>query len=358
MTSLEYMGIIGEILPLCGLRLDKFIDYSGKSYRLRIGKTDIAIDAPARMCITKYIRDSPATPTDFAFAVRKRIDNSRLVSVSLHEADRVVVFEFEKEGEAFRLVFEMFSSGNCVLLSGDGTCLVAAEYNEWKDREIRQKKQYLFPKSDFSRERMLDVKAAISAKFISACLSRLPIGTIYTNEALARAGIGEKIKGTDLSESQVEKIGKELADIVDSQKPLLYFDGGKPVEFALTALAGMGGKEAREMPTLSECVDEYYNANTPARETEKQIQETKEIARIREMQEKQAEHMQMLDAAAISSSAAGKAILENMELVEAAIEYAKKGKASDAEKNAILQAMEKSGRLRIDKKGGTLEIEL
>ncbi|HQT44489.1 MAG TPA: NFACT family protein [Candidatus Micrarchaeota archaeon] len=351
------MRIAQEIQPLCGLRLDKFVDY-GKSYRLRIGKTDIGIDAPARMNITKYIRDSPAAPTDFAFAVRKRIDNARLVSVSLHEADRVVVFEFEKEGEVFRLVFEMFSSGNCVLLAGDSTCLVASEYNEWKDREIRQKKPYLFPKSDFTRERMLDVNAAISGKFVSSCLSKLPIGTIYTNEALARSGIGEKIKGTELSESQVEKIGKELAGIVESQKPLLYFDGGKPVEFALTPLAAMEGKEAREMPTLSECVDEYCNANTPARETEKQIQETKEIARIREMEARQEEHMRMLDAAAISSGAAGKAILENMELVDAAIEYAKKGKATDSEKNAILNALEKAGKLGIDRKKGTLEIEL
>ncbi|MFA5106647.1 MAG: NFACT family protein [Candidatus Micrarchaeia archaeon] len=358
MTSLEYMRIVSELGPLCGQRLDKFVDYGGKSFRLRIGKADIAIDAPLRINLTKYIRDSPQTPTDLAFSVRKRIANARLESVFQHEADRVVAFLFSKDGEEFTLVFEMFSTGNCVLLDKDSVCMAAAEYNEWKDREIRLKKPYKFPAPQVPREGMFGVEAVISGKYVSACLSRLPIGTIYTNEALCRLGIGQKAKGTDLTPGQAAEIGKELRGMAESQKPVLYTGpDGKPEEFALTELSGMEGLAKKEMPSLSECADEYYNAN-PAAVPKEDSGQGKEMARLAEMEARQQEHMAALEAQAKSSGDAGKAILANLALVEAAIEYAKKGHVADREMTGKAMALEKAGKLRIDRKTGRLEMEL
>ncbi len=359
MTSFEYMKIVEELASLVGQRIEKFIDYGEKSYRFRIGKSDIAIDAPLRMNITKYIKDSPATPADFAFAVRKRIENGRLAAVSLHEADRVVVFKIEKDNEIFELVFEMFSSGNCALVGLDGVCIVAAEHNEWKDREIKPKKPYQFPKSQVTRDKMFDVEGAISGKFISACLSRLPIGTMYTNEALERCGIGQKTVASELDKNQVAQIEKTLREIVEKPVPVIYTEkDGTPCEFALTEIWIMKGKEAKRLGTFSECIDEFYKSNRIVSKTAPVSAEDKELARLREVEAKQSEHIQKLAGDAESASASGKAILENLELVDAAIEYAKKGKLSEHEKMAKVQALEKSGKLKIDKKTGILEIEL
>ncbi len=358
MSSLEYMQIVRELQPLAGQRLEKFVDYGAKSFRLRIGKTDIAIDAPVRMNITKYIRDSPQTPTDFAFAVRKRIGNARLDSVFQHEADRVIAFEFSKENEKFTLVFEMFASGNCVLADKDSICMAAAEYDEWKDREIRVKKPYKFPAARIGKAGMFDVSSAISGKFISSCLSALPIGTAYTNTALARLGIGQKTKGSELEPAQIEAIGETLREMAAKPVPRMYFDaGGKPMEFALADLDGFNDSRPQEFPTLSECADEYYNANPASAHGGQEEGESPEVARLEEMEKKQSEHIAGLEAQAKEAGAAGKAIISSLALVESAIAYAK-GKRPEPDMAAQIARLEKSGKLKIDRKNGKLEIEI
>ncbi|MBM3229509.1 hypothetical protein FJZ26_03695 [Candidatus Parvarchaeota archaeon] len=358
MASLEYMFLVRELEGLAGERLEKFVHFGGKSFRLKIGGTDIAIDAPARANMTKYIADSPKTPTDFCLQVRSRIEGALLKGVRQHEADRVIYFELEKAGEKFTLVFEMFSGGNCILVGGEGKILNVLVQEEWKDRALKPKQDYKFPQTAIPKSGMLDAKSIVSGKYISSCLSRLPIGTMYTNEALARCAIDQKTPASSLAGSEIARLEGVLHQIAGTCASTVYFDsGGKAIEFSTTGLA-LKASATKAYGSLSEAADEYYLQNPLASISEEQKAQTERLEKLIAMEKSQLEAIGRLEAQAAQLSVAGRKILENLGLVEQCIEFAAKNDEAGAQAKKFCTALCKSGKLSVDRKKGRLEIEL
>lgn len=322
MSGLEYSFVISELAPsLIGRHFGRIRKLGEKTYRMKIGSTELLCELGVRLHATRYLEEAEQTEK-FTEKLSKELDNAKLVNMEQINHDRIVSFVFDRAS----LIFEMFGDGNAILVR-DGKIVCAHRYESWSDREIKAGSEYKPPKTAPS------AKLELTEKYVIVSLMRLPLGKQYALEALTRAGIDEKKQGDKLTQEEVAKLERVISDIRTNAKPLAFCDDGKLVDFALAPLSVYASLEKKESATLSEAADEYYmHAEKPNPRLEKLLK------RLEAQQERLAE----LAEEAKQNKAKGDLIYERYAEVEKAISMAKSGKSKG----------------KLDKKEKTVELEL
>jgi predicted ribosome quality control (RQC) complex YloA/Tae2 family protein len=331
MSALEYSFMAAELASrLNGKHFDRIRKLGEGVYRMKIGTTEILCELGIRIHETRYLAEG-AEPDKFVEKVAKELDNSRLISLEQVNNDRIISFVFEKG----TLIFEMFGKGNAILVRY-GVTVCASKYEKWAGREITVGKPYSQPPQASSSA------LEISDRYIIVSLMKMPLGKEYAAEALARAGIDEKMPGNRLGENERSKLERELATIRSSAKPVVFYEAGKPADFALTPLAKYQKLEARPFASLSEAADEYYaNVELPDPEVEKLVRRL----------DKQRERVQELADEEHTNRKKGDYVYAHYKEIEHLLALAREGKSGELEKPGV-----KVG--KIDKKEKTIELEL
>ncbi|MBU0586158.1 NFACT family protein [Candidatus Micrarchaeota archaeon] len=190
MNNIECTYILRELSSLCGKHFSKIQKIANDTYRMKIGDEHILIQLPLRLGIAKYISES-GEPDNFVQHTKKLLHNQRLLSVSQHSGDRIILFEFEKN----KLICELFSKGNILILDEENKILNAIREESWKDRSTFRGNTYSPPPSNFAS----GIRISLSDKYIIVCLLKLPLGKEYAKELLSRSSIDEKTPGNSLS---------------------------------------------------------------------------------------------------------------------------------------------------------------
>ncbi len=327
MSALEYSFIVSELAPkIVGKHFDRIRKLGDGVYRMKIGTSEILCELGVRIHETRYLEEG-AEPDKFVEKAGKELDNARLVSLEQVNNDRILSFAFDKG----TLVFEMFGNGNAVLVR-NGITLCAVKYEKWAGREIAAGKPYSPPSAPFTALETSD-------RYIIVSLMKLPFGKEYAAEALARAGIDEKAPGNKLGSSELLKLEHELQNIRSSAKPVVFYENGKPADFALAPLSRYRNSEARGCASLSEAADEYYaNVEVPNPEVEKLVRRL----------EKQRERLQELMGEEKLNKQKGDFIYSHYAEIEKLLALVKEGK---------FEKLEKAKVARIDKKDRSFEAE-
>lgn len=267
MQNIEYSYIIRELAQLEGKHFSKIYFLGENLYRLKIGDVHIIIQIPLRIGIAKYIVKSEE-PTGFVEKIRKELNNQKLLKVYQCDKDRIVALEFEEN----TLFFEMFAKGNIILVdngkteinkSGKITELLSG--GSWKNRTLARNTEYKKPESELIE----DLEKTLSEKYLIVCLLKLPLGKEYVKDMLEKCGINEKKTGSELSMDEINCLKNEYNVIHEIQKPYLFLENGKPVDYGLVKFKKYENLEAKEMETLSEAMEEYYASISGPRKNEK-----------------------------------------------------------------------------------------
>jgi predicted ribosome quality control (RQC) complex YloA/Tae2 family protein len=358
LSNLEYTYLCKELQSLVGRRLDKFYDLGEGRFRMKFGDADIICELGKRMNITKYIEKSPETPSGFAMSVRKELEARKLASVSQHGFDRVVVFMFEGSPS---MVFEMFGKGNLVLVQG-GKTKKCFKREEWKDRKTLPGTEYGFPAPAKVAQTpsVPEIKGLLSDKFAASSLSAVPLGSVYVKEALARAKVPEKKKGSELSDAETKLIAEEIERIVRNAKPMGYAKAGRIEEFSLCALSGYCGHEIIEDRSLNELADEYFHQHAgeagAAQASGEQAQRKKQVEKLEKRLAMQRAEIAQFEKSAEEAKAAGDAIYAHYEKIDAMLAKVRELKKAGAPDSEITAALAKLG-ARYDGKKGKVELE-
>jgi predicted ribosome quality control (RQC) complex YloA/Tae2 family protein len=305
MSSLEYSYIISELArSLVGKHFGRIRKLGERTYRMKIGSTEVVCELGVRMHATRYMEESETDK--FTEKINKELDNAKLIAIQQINKDRIVSFVFDKAS----VIFEMFSEGNAILVC-DGKIICAHRYESWSDREIKAGSEYKPPKTTPLE------KLELNQKYVIVTLMKMPLGKQYALEALAKAGIDEKKQGDQLTKEEVSKLERAISDIKTNAKPLVFYDKGKLVEFALAPLSAYASLEKKEFATMSEAADEYYmHAEKPNPKLDKLLKRLeKQEERLAELKEEEKEN-----------KAKGDLIYERYAEVEQALKIAKSGK--------------------------------
>ncbi len=343
MQNLEYSYMARELAQLGGKHFSKIYSLGEKSFRIKIGDAQLVVDLPYRVGIAKYISKSEE-PTGFTEKLKKVLDNQKLFRVYQCGTDRILALEFDKHV----LFLEMFAKGNIILADKEGKIVEILREERWKDRTLEKGETYKEPQS----QSVAGVQEALSEKYAIVCLIKLPLGKEYAKEMLARCKIDEKKPGDALSKEEISCLEKEYSEIPKSPKPYLFLKDGAPADYGLVKFSKYASKtgdaklETREMPSLSEAMEEYYaterleTSNPRLEKLERRLAEQRASLERLKSEEKEAKEK-------------GDFIYSNYQKIEALLELAQK-----AGMNELGKAFKDYKIWKIDKQKKEIELEL
>ncbi len=252
--------------------------WNGEDYTLLI-----SCDTDFRVQLTNLDLENPPKPPNFTMLLRKHLSGGKIARITQRELDRVLKISVdkkieEKEGEIVRkeLYVELMGRNSNLFLVQDDKILGVLKEKENERRPISPGSSYKLPPKqdkvdpfDLSENRFREFLDPDKPTWRNLLNNIEGIGPVLAKEITVRAGVPPG--KTDLSESDrdslweaTEKFFDELASGVN---PVVYQEGGKPVEFSPIELESYSDKEKITYTTLSESLDHYLKARETSYET-------------------------------------------------------------------------------------------
>ncbi len=267
-TALELGLVIKELKQkVVGSYLKKFYDLGNGSFRISFHSqgTNFMLYCSLLLTLneTSYAEEAGAA-TNFAIAVRKRIDDSKVMGIYQHSSDRIAVIEVQAGSAKHRMIMEMFGKGNLILVDGDDNIEVCYRTISYRDRDVRPRSKYVFPEGasieldgadSVSVAEMLNSVSVSGGRLISELSKRLNIGPIYLEDIIKSAGLDPRGK---LDRDGVERLGEEIMSFLDRIKrpaPAVYMKDGEIIDYSLVPLRKYEGLDREECVTISEMLD-------------------------------------------------------------------------------------------------------
>ncbi|MBI2668928.1 NFACT family protein [Candidatus Woesearchaeota archaeon] len=206
------------------------------------------------LCLTAK-KETVERQSGFCLLLRKYLDNATVKAIYQKDSERIVVLELQKE-QKYNLIIELFSKGNIILADEQWTILGALQEQVWKDRSVKIKEKYVFPKSvNWKTITVKELTALIrksDKKNIATMLATdLGLGGTFAEELLRRADLDKnmlpaEIKGAKKIFMELKKLREQLK----SPPGYVYAESISPIPLSTPPL--------RTTATLSEAVDGFY----------------------------------------------------------------------------------------------------
>ncbi len=357
LSSFDIKACVEELKELVGGKVEKVYHHPPNEIRIRIyagKKVDLVIEAGRRIHLTKFPKQAPRFPSAFAMLLRKHLEGARIASIEQYDFDRVVVIDFERGEEKRRLVAELFSKGNVVLLDGDDRVIMPLKHT------VKVGEHYKFPEQ---RGRKDEDREVVKVLAMSG------LGGLYAEEVCLRAGIDKKKKYSELDEEEIRRINDELQKLMSfSPKPQIVLKNGDYFDVVPMDLLYYSDYEKKYFETFNDALDDYYSKKLSEID-EIETQKSEELEKLKKRLEIQRSSLKKFQEEEELYRRIGDAIYENYQLVEKilqAFNAARKSKSWDE----IAEIVKRNEKLRKLVKGikpeknsiivrvGDLDIEL
>lgn len=348
---------------ISGSYIKKFYDMGGGRFKLVLHKEDklvLYIDMLRTANLTG-VSEQAGQATAFAMAVRKRMENSKITGVEQHGSDRILIMHISGAKD-YTMIIEMFAKGNLIITDKDYRIELCYRIADLRDRQVRPKALYVFPKSDSisiypldskALDRVLEEAAASSAGAVSFLSKRINIGPVYLEEIIRGCGLDPRER---LGREWIGKLSSAITSFLGGLgKPQFsaYIDENGIVDYSVVPLGRHAGKKMVEYGSLNELLDGLYmGQRLDTRDEEKE----RKVKEIEISIGKQKESAASLKEKAVEYGNAANRIFENMNEINALISYMRENRRAGA--------AELSGEFRgfrilgIDLKNKTVRIDI
>lgn len=276
MTSFDIASVVQEIKALVK---DTFIDniYQINIFTLVLNlrkpsqaPLNLLIEAGKRFHLTSYIVSKPLKPPAFCMAMRKYLKNGRIIEVSQHEFERIIILKVKTREDIFQIVCEIFGEGNIILVNQQNKILHALTYKRMRDRNILRNEIFKYPPPSgrnplkLSREEFEKIRELRKLEIVRGLTQFLAIGGLYAEEVLLRAGIDKNALCDSLTGQQIDEIFNQLNNIrsfIDTGKTepcVIVNEKGELIDVTPVQLKKYENYEQRKYESFNEAVDEYY----------------------------------------------------------------------------------------------------
>ncbi|MBI2143089.1 NFACT family protein, partial [Candidatus Woesearchaeota archaeon] len=187
-------------------------------------KRFLVIAAPSAVFSAVSKPETAEKPGGFCGMLRQHLGNVRLISVSQLGSERIVEVIFSLKQRRLRLIVELFSKGNLILVDEKNVIICCAEHQAWKDRTVRPGFAYQQPPAtaDFAsmNEAQFGLAVLSSEKdsVVKALAVDLGLSGAYAEELCSAAVIDKDKKPQQLSQSELAALFSSLQKLL-SRKP-------------------------------------------------------------------------------------------------------------------------------------------
>lgn len=275
LAAIELKVLVQEFKQLEGAWLEKVYDAAvgaavkaGKGIVLQLGKSEgikrfLACLSPFAVFCTAAKPAVSEGPGGFCSFLRHHLGNARLASIRQLGFERILELVFSSGNNRLRLMIELFSKGNVLLLDEAGIIIGAAEQQQWKDRTIRPGFAYqpppatpdfaALPLEQFSKIVLSSEKDSV----VKALAVDIGLSGIYAEELCAAAGIDKSRPPTSLSGQDLAAVFSSLQGLL-SRKPApiaLLDDKGRISEVFPFPILASAAARTRPCQSFSEAVE-------------------------------------------------------------------------------------------------------
>ena len=235
------------------------------------GRKNLIIKSDARINITNYNYPIPKYPSQYIMSLRKFLKNKRILHVSQHNFDRIIVMELFSAGEEpWKFIIELFNKGNFLLIDSDSHIKIAKRYKKFKDRDVLAGKEYVFPQSrgaDFltiTKKDFLELIKNSDTEVVRNIARNINIAGLYSEEICYRADIEKTKLGVNLNENELEILFKSFKNLRNQMlfgninAHIVTDNAGKELAVLPFELNMFGNFEFRSFGSYNDAVDEFF----------------------------------------------------------------------------------------------------
>jgi len=231
---------------------------------------NLILEGGRRVHTTSYAFEKPLKPPAFCMALRKYLRNGRIGEVQQYRFERIVEILVATKGGDHRVIVELFSKGNIILVGPDNKVLHALSYRRMRDRSILRGEAFVYPPSRsedpraLQREDFRNLRNFGQLEVVRAVARFLGMGGTYAEEILLGAGVTKNFPCASLGDMDLDSIFDSLQKLLSvlsagNAKPGIYIDeDGNWVDVAPIELKQYAHLKRSSFQTFNEALDEYY----------------------------------------------------------------------------------------------------
>ncbi|MGD2072401.1 MAG: ribosome rescue protein RqcH [Candidatus Thorarchaeota archaeon] len=343
MSNVDIRLILPEIQQVAEGAFIKNVYQYGEVFVLKLyqpaeGTTQLLMQPGRRIHLTEFRRDAPRMPPKYCTVLRKYLRDRRIISVKQHDLDRIVIIEVGNEENTYKLITELFGSGNLLLLDPNDVIFVAMRYKRMRDRDIMPKETYELPPLRGVDALSLDQKSFIEtisdskSNIVRTLTSRLNLDALSCEEICALSGIPPKTTVPEMNEQTLEDLRNGLNEFLNKMRkgvdgPRVVFEeleeGPEPELLAFTPFEFQVFSEfqSEKYATFSQTLDRFYGISESEQVDDGKYDAfEKKKKRLQRIIEKQQENIERLEKKAELLRASGELIYINFQIVQEILE--------------------------------------
>ncbi|MFW9900227.1 MAG: ribosome rescue protein RqcH, partial [Candidatus Thorarchaeota archaeon] len=235
-------------------------------------KKNLIIKKDSRINLTEYDYPIPNYPTQYISSLRKLLKNRRILKISQHQFDRVIIIELSNKGDKpWKFVIELFNKGNFLLLDEENYIIVAKKYRKFRDRDILAQKEYFFPKSQgknfltINKEEFIDLFRNSDAEIVRDLSRNIHIAGLYSEEICYRGNVKKDLLGKDLIDEDFQNLYESFKKLRNQllfgkiKAHIVYNQQGNQLFVLPFELEILKDYDKKTFPSFNEAVDEFYS---------------------------------------------------------------------------------------------------
>ncbi|MFA6268222.1 MAG: NFACT family protein [archaeon] len=196
-----------------------------KIHTKELGDKQLVV-TPNALFVSNYSLSAKQNPGGFSALLKKHLNNQRIVSLSQHLADRIIVMTFPKAV----LILELFAKGNIVLCDNEMKIIKAMRREEWKDRKLEQNAEYKFPSSrgiNPAEATLKDFTTQLSQNsktFFGACVDIYNTSPLILEFAFDELKLDKKKDAQKATPQEVKSLFEKMKSIYSSKESKVFLN--------------------------------------------------------------------------------------------------------------------------------------
>jgi len=223
LSSLDIHYLVNELQFLVGSRVDKLYEKDKQELTIQFYVPSKAKQI-LKIVSGKYFylaetKEDALEPSGFCMQLRKYLDSSRLRSLNQLASERIIELVFETKDKKVKLFIEFFSNGNIILTEENNMIITASLFQKWKDREIKPKLKYIYPKKDYNIFETSDISKMIKdsdrENIVKTLAIDLGLGGEYSELLCQLSNIDKNKKEADLIKDEIGSLNINLKKMIE-----------------------------------------------------------------------------------------------------------------------------------------------
>lgn len=343
LTNLAFSKLVLELKPkLENAFMNKVQQLDEESFKFKLHTKEGSLSLISNknaLWLSSYKFQAFPSPGYFAKKLDSALYNKKIISISQHGSDRILVFEFSEN----RLIFEFFHDSNIILTGRENEIIACLRKEEWADRRLAAKEKYIFPKSKGDSPLEIDFASfeqifRDEGKAIISLINSVNIAPLIAEEIFERHSIGRNEEAKSLGEKQLKLIFEEMQKIYSLQDAEgVYLKKSHLLPFAAN------GSEKLPQASINDALDE--NLSKLIAKDKENVAEAKnldEIGRIEASIKRQHSARIELGKKAEDNRRKGELIYENYSALEELSTAVEKALEKKYAKKEILQKLKEA----------------